>query len=310
MPSSSSNFVDYVDPMEHRSKQNSLSSDQNILQQSVSSLEQMPNDLSYGSASNQPIRSISGEGDVKLLLVESVPASIPNSLALLAPQPLGLLQPTNGMRFSFPVSSNSSYPTTCPPSSISFPTTCPSSQVGYPITCLSSQMSYPSSSCGSTANPIHPNKKRRLLTFLSEQENSICSVSENNQIILTPSKPDQILLNSGESDQLQGDSINGTQTQTLFLQPCINTSIDNIKQEQTTLIINQPQQQKNESTLIINSSGTAATLITPVSGPGTLPVLAPCITSAMLTQVSNSFAKLKACPHSGQSQGLSSVCAV
>ena len=165
--------------------------------------------------------------------MESAPASIPNSLTLLAPQPLGLLQP------------NSSYPTTCPPSNISFPTLCPSSQVGYPITGLSSQIIYPSSSCRSTTNPIHPNKKIRLLTILSEQENSICSVSENNQIILTPSKPDQILFNSGKSDQIQGDSINGTQTQTLFLQPCLNTSIDNIKQEQTTLIINQPQQQKS-----------------------------------------------------------------
>eukprot|EP00092_Neocalanus_flemingeri_P014578 GFUD01015727.1.p1 GENE.GFUD01015727.1~~GFUD01015727.1.p1 ORF type:complete len:1020 (-),score=204.84 GFUD01015727.1:156-3215(-) len=293
IPNSNSNYVEFVDPLEHRTKLNSAVSGQNMLQQSVSSLEQIPNDLSYGSATNQPIQSISGQTDVKLLLVESSPSSIPNNLALLAPQPLGLLQPTTGPRFSFPVSSNSSYPTT------SFPTTCPSSQAGYPITCISSQISYPTtcipSSCGTTisTNLIHPNKKRRLLTFLSEQENSLCSVSENNQIILTPSKTDQILFNSGKSDQIllnptKTDSITPPQTQTLFLQPCINTPMDTIKQEQTTLIINQPPQQKNESTLIINSAGTAATLITPVSGPGTLPVLAPCITSTILTQVSNS----------------------
>lgn len=227
---------------------------------------------------------------MKLLLVESAPASIPNSLALLTSQPIELLQPTNATRFSFPASSISSYPTSCLASNVTFPAPCPSSQDSFPITCIPSQISYPSSSCGTTitTNLIHPNKKRRLLTFLSEQENSLCSASENNQIILAPSKPDQILFNSAKTDQISGNSINATQTQTLFLQPCLNTSIDNIKQEQTTLIINQPPQQKTESTLIINSAGTAATLITPVSGPGTLPVLAPCISSAILTQVSNS----------------------
>jgi len=322
---SNSNFVDFEDPLVHRPKLNSSVPDQNLIHQSVSTLEQIPNDLNYVSATNQPIQAMSGQSDVKLLLVESSPASIPNSLSLLAPQPIGVLQPTTGPRFSFPVSSNSSYPTTCLPSNISFPTTCPTSQVGYPITCLSSQIRYPStgppSSCGTSisTNLIHPNKKRRLLTFLSEQENSLCSVSENNQIILTPSKSEQILFNSGKSDQIllnptKTDSISGTQT--LFLQPCLNTPLDTIKQEQTTLIINQPQQQKNESTfiinqpqqqknestfiinqppqqknestLIINSAGTAATLITPVSGSGTLPVLAPCITSTILTQVTNS----------------------
>jgi len=281
MPNSSSNYGDYVDPIEHRPKHISSSSEQTMLQQAVTSLEQITNDLSFGSTANQPIQSISGQGDVKLLLVESAPTSIPNSLAMLAPQPLGLLQPTNN--------TNCSYPPTCLPNNISFSSACPSSQVDYPITSLPSQISYPSSSCGPTItnNLIHPNKKRRLLTFLSEQESSLCSVSENSQLILTP-KSDQILFNPPKSDQIQGEPISGTQTQTLFLQPCLNTSIENIKQEQATLIINPPTQQKNESTLIINSAGTAATLITPVSGPGNIPVLAPCISTAILTQVSNS----------------------
>ena len=208
---------------------------------------------------------MSGQTDVKLLLVESaVSTSIPNSIALLAPQPISLLQqPSTETQ----VSSNSNI---------------------FPITCSAKTI---------TTNFIHPNKKKRLLTFLTEQENSICSVNDNSQIILAPApqKSEQILFNSAKPDQIlinpgKTEPLNSSQ-QTLFIQPaCVNTlptpSIDNVKQEQTTLIINPPPPPKNESTLIINPEGTAATLITPVvSASANLPLLAPCMTPSILSHV-------------------------
>ena len=223
-------------------------------QQSVSNLQQI-----FSSA---PAPPPPGQTDVKLLLMESSPSSIPNSLALLTPEPISIIQPSSGPRYSVTASSNSSI----------------------------SQVDYPARSNNINTNLIHPNKKKRLLTFLTEQENSLCSVTDNNQIILAPSlapsKPDQILFNSGKSEEIL---INSGKTESIFLQPCVNTmaapsqSIETVKQEQAaTLIINQTQRTKNEPTLIINPEGTAATLIAPVSGPTNLPLLTPCISSNML----------------------------
>ena len=213
----------------------------------VSRLQQ----ISFNPPPPPPVQTMSGQPDVKLLLVESSPSSIPNSLALLTPEPISIIQPSSGARFSATASSHSSI----------------------------SQVEYPSSS-----NTF--NKKKRLLTFLTEQE--------NNQIILAPTKSDQILFNSGKSDEIlinsaKSETINATPAPTLFLQPCVNSmtapsqSMETAKQEQAaTLIINQGQRTKNEPTLIINPEGTAATLIAPVSGPASLPLLTPCISSNML----------------------------
>ena len=130
-------------------------------QQSVSNLQQI-----FSSA---PAPPPPGQTDVKLVLMESSPSSIPNSLALLTPEPISIIQPSSGPRYSVTASSNSSI----------------------------SQVDYPARSNTINTNLIHPNKKKRLLTFLTEQENSLCSVTDNNQIILAPSKPEQILFNSG-----------------------------------------------------------------------------------------------------------------
>ena len=185
-------------------------------------------------------QAMSAPQDVKLVLVE--------------PPPLGLVQPSSGPRYSDPSSSMG--------------------QVTFPITSSPNTIS---------SNFIqHPNKKKRLLTFLTEQENSMCSLNDNSQIILTPAqKPDQIILNSTKPDQIlinsgKAETLNSSQTPTLFLQPA---PIESVKHEQPTLIINPPPPPKPESTLIINSEGTAATLITPVSAT---PLLAPCIAPSLL----------------------------
>ena len=308
LSSSSHNYVEYVESQSGRAKiGRHLGEQNNVLQAPVhvqSSLEQMvtlSSDLSYSS--QEPVQSVSaGQSDVKLLLVESSSTSIPNSIAYLAPvapQPISLIHQPSTETVSV---SNSGL-----------------EQVQFPI---------PHTSKAITTNFIHPNKKKRLLTFLTEQENSICSVNDNNQIILTPapqkseqilfdsSKPDQILINSAKTE-----SLNPPPTPTLFLQPCVNTisapqPMENVKQETTliinpppapkneatliinpppapkneaTLIINPPPAPKNESTLIINPEGTSATLITPVvSANGNLPLLTPCITPSIIGHVSMS----------------------
>ena len=222
----------------------------------VSRLQQ----ISFNPPPPPPVPPMSAQPDVKLLLMESSPSSIPNSLALLTPEPISIIQPSSGPRYNVTASSNSSI----------------------------SQEDYSSRSNTITTNLIHPNKKKRLLTFLTEQE--------NNQIILAPSKSDQILFNSGKSDEIlinsaKTEAINATPAPTLFLQPCVNSmadpnqTIEQAKQEQAaTLIINQTQRTKTEPTLIINPDSMAATLIAPVSGPATLPLLTPCISSNMLGQ--------------------------
>ena len=300
-----------------------------------SSYEQISSDISFSQdpSPTQPSQSMSGPGDVKLVLVESATTSIPNSIALLTPQPISLIQQQPGSRqdYSDTVSSNSNI------NQVQFPT------------------------CSSTPTFIHPNKKKRLLTFLTEQENSLCSVNDNNQIILAsapqksdqilfnsakpvndnnqiiltsapqksdqilfnsakpvndnnqiiltsaPQKSDQILFNSGKADQIlinsgKTNSLNSSLTPTMFLQPCVNTisappALEPVKQEQgATLIINPPPPPKNESTLIINSDSTA-TLITPVvSATANLPLLAPCITPSILSQVTLSSAPPPAPP--------------
>ena len=157
-----------------------------------------------------------------------------------------------------------------------------------------------------TAQSTHTNKKRRLLTFLAEQDpvQPLCSGNKSSQIILAPTtaKPDQIIFNPAKSDELLLNStkpetlplpVAASQAQqTLYFQPCINTCtpIEPVKPEQTTLIINQPAAQKPESTLIINSEGTAATLITPVvSGPSALPLLGQaCITTTLTKETHSS----------------------
>ena len=185
-------------------------------------------------------QAMSAPQDVKLVLVE--------------PPPLGLVQPSSGPRYSDPSSSMG--------------------QVTFPISSSPNTMS---------SNFLHhPNKKKRLLTFLTEQENSMCSLNDNSRIILTPAqKPDQIILNSTKPDQIlinsgKAETLNSSQTPTLFLQPA---PIESVKHEQPTLIINPPPPPKPESTLIINSEGTAATLITPVSAT---PLLAPCMAPSLL----------------------------
>ena len=219
--------------------------------------------LSYSAEAAAP--AISGQ---QLVLVESaVSTSIPSSLALLAaPQPISLLQPPASPRFNT----------------------------------ASSSSSLNHMSCSSTALPtslIHPNKKKRLLTFLTEQENSICSVNtDSSQIILTPAAaqkpeqllftpaktvPDQILLNSAKADTLSS-----SQPPTLFLQPCVNTlstlpapaPLEPVKQEAAATLIINPPPPKPESTLIFNSEGTAAALIT--ASPAPLPLLQVPLSSA------------------------------
>ena len=189
------------------------------------------------------VAAMSAAQDVKLLLVEPPPLG-----------PLGLVQPSSGPRYSDPSSSIG--------------------QVTFPITSSPNTIS---------SNFIHhTNKKKRLLTFLTEQENSMCSLNDNSQIILTPAqKPDQIILNSTKPDQIlinsgKAETLNSSQTPTLFLQPA---PLESAKHEQPTLIINPPPPPKPESTLIINSEGTAATLITPVSAT---PLLTPCIAPSLL----------------------------
>lgn len=237
-------------------------------------------ELAYSQSSQA-----AGQPDVKLVLVESATTSIPSSIALLTPQPIGLIQPS---------SSQSQSSILIPPSQ-SFNDTVSSTQ-------FSSQSSIPI---------IHPNKKKRLLTFLTEQQNSICSVTDNSQIILTPSKPEQILFNSAKTDQIlinpqpKSETPLSSQPQTLILQPCVTNitgsaainpqpksdtlilqpAIDNVKPDQTTLIIPaQPPQPKNESTLIFNSEG-AATLITPVTAAPLLTPITPAPPSGSFTLV-------------------------
>merc|ERR1719219_1154148 len=93
-------------------------------QQSVSNLQQI-----FSSA---PAPPPPGQTDVKLLLMESSPSSIPNSLALLTPEPISIIQPSSGPRYSVTASSNSSM----------------------------SQVEYPSRSNTINTNLIHPNKKK------------------------------------------------------------------------------------------------------------------------------------------------------
>ena len=243
---SRSSYVDYLETSAARFQERSI-------QPQLKASARLPllGQDTYSSQSapgdQPPMAAISaGQQDVKLLLVE--------------PPPMGLVQPSSGPRYS---------DTVLPSSSIN--------QVTFPIR---------SSSNAISSNFIHhPNKKKRLLTFLSEQENSMCSVNDNSQIILTPAqKPDQIILNSGKPDQIlinpgKAETLNSSQTPTLFLQPA---PIESVKHEQPTLIINPPPPPKNESTLIINSEGTAATLFTPVSATASLPLLAPCIAPSLL----------------------------
>lgn len=120
---------------------------------------------------------------------------------------------------------------------------------------------------------IIPNKKRRLLTFLSEQE-----PVQGKQEQLVFSGKDKIMLGSESapmslySSLPNTDLLNESEPVVLTPAPHLTTLVPLTKASTesptpATLIINpQPQpQSKAESTLIINSAGTAATLYTPAT---------------------------------------------
>lgn len=160
-----------------------------------------------------------------------------------------------------------------------------------------------------TSTMIHPKKKRRLLTFLTEDNNveALCSGTKPEQGILVnqsqPSKSDTYILTStcpslvavsSTSPTIILNSSEGISSvtkpeQTLFLNPngtsLVSATKNSVcstiflsggedglgggKETNTDLFLNQTEIGKNEQTLIINSDCTQATLITPVSGSQT-----------------------------------------
>ena len=109
-----------------------------------------------------------------------------------------------------------------------------------------------------TSPTLLPNKKRRLLTFLAEDGNlsaidtgmSVGKSSDEPTLIINSGKP-QIAKKNASTIFLSNESI-----------PCQTQSSD------TNMCIAQGQSlNKNEQTLIINSDGTPAALITPVTVP-------------------------------------------
>ena len=109
-----------------------------------------------------------------------------------------------------------------------------------------------------TSPTLLPNKKRRLLTFLAEDGNlstidtdmSVGKSSDEQTLIINPRKP-QIAKKNASTIFLSNESL-----------PCQTQSSD------SNMCIPQGQSlNKNEQTLIINSDGTPAALITPVTVP-------------------------------------------
>ena len=142
-----------------------------------------------------------------------------------------------------------------------------------------------------SSNIIHPKKKRRLLTFLTE-ENTLTATSTEQGILVNqsqPSKSDTFILSSSCPSLVSVSSSptlilnpSGTISSVTKSEPTIylNTSTKNSipstiyisesansgKETNTDVYLNQTESiGKNEQTLIINSDGTQATLITPVS---------------------------------------------
>lgn len=141
---------------------------------------------------------------------------------------------------------------------------------------------------------IHPKKKRRLLTFLTEENNmgTLTATSTEQAIIVNqsqPSKSDTFILSSSCPSLVSVSSsptliINPSGTissvtkpePTIFLNTSTKNSIPSTiyisegsnpgKETNPDVYLNQAEGiGKNEQTLIINSDGTQATLITPVS---------------------------------------------
>jgi len=174
------------------------------------------------------------------------------------------------------------------------------------LDCLPSSSSSSGISTGEFApyspNIGHQNKKRRLLTFLTEDNNvSLCSTNKVDQSILVnqdqPNKSETYILSSSVPSLVAVSS----NTQTLILDPSVVTiatskpqtifinsdgtsfvsdgkiptssaiflgsnteSFSGQKADNPGVYLNQ-RESKNEQTLIINSDGTHATLLTPVT---------------------------------------------
>jgi hypothetical protein len=145
-----------------------------------------------------------------------------------------------------------------------------------------------------SSSMIHPKKKRRLLTFLTEENNmgTLTATSTEQGIIVNqsqPSKSDTFILSSSCPSLVSVSSsptliINPSGTissvtkpePTIFLNTSTKNSIPSTifisegsnpgKETNPDVYLNQTEGiGKNEQTLIINSDGTQATLITPVS---------------------------------------------
>ena len=109
-----------------------------------------------------------------------------------------------------------------------------------------------------------PNKKRRLLTFLSEQTDpgQITGKETHVHMESTPMSLYSSLPSYSEPESM----VLAPPTLTTLV-PLAKSTTDSVPPQPATLIINphQPAQSKAESTLIINSAGTAATLFTPAT---------------------------------------------
>lgn len=111
---------------------------------------------------------------------------------------------------------------------------------------------------------IIPNKKRRLLTFLSSEDNDLNNLS-NIETTMNDGKPAQdstLIINSSDEPLVAATKTPNTSTLLLSNRPLEKTN--------NSVYLGPTQSlTKSEQTLIINSDGTPAALLTPVTVPQT-----------------------------------------